>query len=106
MNARFRLYHDPKTGNQFVVFARGHVVVPGKDGWDSGADVIIDSMMWALMMGVDVPEGDAGWFEAEMVGDEIKFQYVECTIAHRGLLHGGCTVFLVGGPTFNEAKAA
>ena len=92
---RFRVYRDPRTTDEFVIFAQGHVVIPGRKGWDA-SDVIVESMLWSIALGLE----NTGWLAAEMIDGEIQLAHVPCRMGSRALKDGTCEVCLVAGPKF------
>lgn len=103
---RFRVYEDPQTKNRFVIYTRNHcIVLPDEDGC-SLTDVICESMMWSVIMGVKIPKDDEGWLDVDL-DEESTFvlPHVVVDLHSRALLHGGCTIWVISGPIFDEAMA-
>jgi hypothetical protein len=89
-----------KDGNRFLI--------PGMwsdetDNTRSESDIIIDSMMYRVCLGL---ESGHDWIEVEV--DENgrgDIPHTNVDLHSPAMAHGGCTVLCISGPIFEEARA-
>lgn len=100
MKVRARVY--TKDGNRFLIPGHWYCDDDPDVGMGSAASVICDSMMWGIVCGLKADD----WIDLE-AGEDGKgtVEHYEYQMNGRQFAHGGVTVFLIGGPLFDDEHA-
>jgi len=61
----------------------------------------MDAMMYGVALNLKTE-----WRDYEIQGDSLPIHYYETEIIHSGFVHGGATIFLIGGPQFQAREEA